>query len=127
MGRTRSSERTSNKKSAKDTSFNMFNKHDKFPSEGWYIGIPTKIKSEESYLKVSAKILSLDRLHDYGEINGFLPISYSDEDVTAEFMEVFDNPHNFSDVIGKEVKVYVEFNESENGKEYANMVGYEKL
>jgi len=126
MARQKAADSVSNKKEKKDSSFSMLNNHEIFPDVGWYLGTIHKIKRVDNYLQVSAEVKSLDDVHNYGIINGFLPISYSDEDLTAEFMEAFDNPKKFSEVIGKEAKVYVEFKETEDGREYANIVSFEK-
>lgn len=115
-------------KKQKDGSFDdILKKHADLSEEGWYKGKFTEVRKKDANLIVSADIFDLSDDTYYGNINGFLPINYSEDDVTAEFLEALDNPSKFSDIIGKEAKVYVDFNEGSNGKEYPNMFEYDKL
>jgi len=115
-------------KKQKDGSFDdILMKHAGLSEEGWRKGKFTEVRRKDANLIVSADIYDLSDDTYYGKINGFLPINYSEDDVTAEFLEALDNPSKFSDIIGKEAKVYVGFSESSNGKEYPNMFGYDKL
>ena len=99
--------------------------HEPLVKGGWYIGTMSEITRKGKSLIVRAEISDDDK-HNYGEINGFLPLSYAKGDITDKFLEVFNHPIMFSDVIGKRCKVYVLFN-IHNGKEFANIEGYEAL
>lgn len=115
-------------KKQKDEFFgDILKEQEKAITEGWKKGNFLKVKRKDEYLIATADIFDLEDGTYYGTANGFLPISYSDEDITAEFLEVFDNPSKFSDVIGKEAKVYIAFTEGDNGVKYPNIYGYEKL
>ena len=113
---------------AKDENFeDILKGHKGTVTKGWHKGKFLKVRRKDDYLIATADIFDLEDGTYYGTANGFLPISYSDEDITAEFLEVFDNPSKFSDVIGKEAKVYIAFTEGDNGVKYPNIYGYEKL
>ena len=120
--------KNSKPKTQKDQSFDeILNPHQNMEEEGWYRGKFTKVSKKEDSLIVSADVYDLKSDISYGNIKGFLPISYTEEDITFEFLEVLEHPKAFSDVVGKEVKVYVAFTESRGGIEYPNIYGYEKL
>lgn len=115
-------------KRQKDESFeNILKGHEASIKKGWHKGKFLKVRRKEDYLIATADIFNLEDGAYCGTANGFLPISYSEEDITAEFLDVFDNPGKFSDVVGKEAKVYIAFTEGNNGVEYPNIYGYEKL
>ena len=101
--------------------------HDDITEAGWFRAEFKSINKRDAYLIASADIYGMENGKYYGNINGFLPTDYGEDDVTAEFLEVFDNPDRFSDVIGKEAKVYVDFSESKKGLVYLNMCRYAKL
>ena len=110
-----------------DESFDILKGYEKSVEEGWHKGKFLKVRRKDEYLIATADIFDLEDGTYYGTANGFLPISYNEEDITAEFLEVFDNPSKFSDVEGKEAKVYIAFTEGKNGVEYPNIYGYEKM
>lgn len=112
----------------KDQSFaEILKPYQDIQEEGWFRGKVTEICKKDRSLIVSADVYDLEGDAFYGNIKGFLPINYTEEDITYEFMEALDQPKVFSNVVGKEVKVYVAFTESRDGTEYPNIYGYEKL
>ena len=100
--------------------------HEPLDKDGWYIGTISEIIRKGKSLLVKAEITDFNSEHNYGVINGFLPLSYAKGDITDKFLEAFGHPKMFSDVIGKRCKVYVLFN-IYNGKKFANIEGYETL
>ena len=131
MGRDKSDfTKVSNKKGEKQKDeilADILKAHKELAVPGWYKGCFLKLKRKDDSLISNADIFGLEDDIYYGTANGFLPISYSDGDITAEFMEALDNPSKFSDVIGKEVKVYIDFTEGKDEVTYPNIYGYEKL
>lgn len=115
-------------KKQKDESFDdILKMYADFAGEGWYKGNFTGLKRQDANLIASADIYGLTDGIYYGNINGFLPISYGEDDVTQKFLKVLDNPSKFSDVIGKEAKVYVGITVGKDEFEYLNMFDYDKL
>lgn len=120
--------RTNKVKQQKDESFDdILNDHQKLWEKGWYKGRILKMRKKDDYLIATADIFDLEDDTYYGKANSFLPICYSEDDLTAVFLEVFENPSKFSDVIGKEAQVYISFSEDKKGFEYPNICDYEKL
>lgn len=95
--------------------------------EGWYRGKITAATIKKNNLIVDTDIFDLKGEKYFGNIKGFMPTNYTDEDLTPDFLVALEHPKMLSEVIGKEAKVYVDFTVSAEGKEYANIYGYDKL
>lgn len=115
-------------KAQKDHNFeDILKQHKDIQDEGWYKGKFTSVKVKGNSIIVEADIYDLEGDVYYGNIKGFLPTNYTEDDVTPDFLKALDFPKKFSDIKGKEAKVYVDFTETDEGKEYANIYGYDKL
>lgn len=96
--------------------------------DGWYAGTITDMLVDGGKYRVRAALTAVDdRDERYGEVYGWVPRSSSAE-ITEHFIETFDDPEDFSDVIGKECAVLIGFSYSErHQKTFANIIDFSKL
>lgn len=94
-------------------------------SEGKHRACIRSIEERPKCFEVTGMIFSLDGKSNFGYAKGFLPLCYDDGDIMEQFLETFDNPEFFDEVIGKEAIVDIVINETAHGV-FPNIVSFEK-
>lgn len=94
--------------------------------EGKHRAVIRSIEEKVRSYEVTAMIFSLDSKSSLGFAKAFLPLCYEEGDIMEQFLETFDNPAFFDEVIGKEAVVDIAFYENDNGV-YPNMVSFAKI